>query len=107
MNLKQLIDAQAKASFVEGYEATDEEALGIAIAHYFQWDGKRIFDTLQNALEDANFHTLNESLSEAWEKEEERSEAARKAIENNSSYKWAKGVIDEVDKKAKKDLTNS
>ena len=44
-------------SFVDGYEATDEEALGIALSQYSEWDGLFILRTAEYALEDANFHT--------------------------------------------------
>ena len=42
--------------FVEGYEATPQEKIGIALAHYFTWDS-RIIEACHDALEDANFHT--------------------------------------------------
>lgn len=35
---------------------TDETCLGMALSHFFQWDGVRIMDTAAEALEDANFH---------------------------------------------------
>lgn len=64
MNLKEIIKSQIKKSFVKEYQdkTTDEEALGIAISHYFKWDGLAILKTLYNALEDANFHTDNEVI---------------------------------------------
>lgn len=43
-------------------EVKDEEVLGVMIAHFLEWDS-RIFKTVTEALEDANFHTL----SEKWE----------------------------------------
>ena len=62
--LKQMIDRQKKDFFVPDYQnkATDEEALGLIVSHYFKWDGLAILKTLSNALEDANFHTENEII---------------------------------------------
>jgi hypothetical protein len=35
----------------------DAEAVGLATARYFGWDGLQILRAAQYALEDANFHT--------------------------------------------------
>jgi hypothetical protein len=43
--------------FVDGYQATDAEALGIITAQFFDWDGVDIMEAAGYALEDANFHT--------------------------------------------------
>ena len=40
-----------------------EEALGVAIAEFFEWDD-RIVDCMQHALEDANFHQLNKIIDD-------------------------------------------
>ncbi len=55
--LTELADAKAKTTFVDTYEASEEEALGLVIAHHFEWDGCAIMRVFQAALEDANFHT--------------------------------------------------
>ena len=62
--LKNMIDRQKKDSFVPEYQdkATDEEALGLIVSNYFQWDGLAILKTLSSALEDANFHSENEKI---------------------------------------------
>ena len=57
--LKTLIDMKKHEAFVEGYEATDAEALGLLISQYFSWDGLTILETTSYALEDANFHNIN------------------------------------------------
>lgn len=44
-------------SFVEGYEWTESEALGLILATYFEWTGEPILETAAAALEDANFHS--------------------------------------------------
>lgn len=64
--LKKLIDAKKQSAFVDDYKdkATDEEALGLLIAGYFEWDGLAILKTLYSALEDANFHTENKTISD-------------------------------------------
>ena len=56
--LKQMIDRQKKDFFMPEYQdkVTDEEALGLIVSHYFEWDGLAILKTLSSALEDANFH---------------------------------------------------
>lgn len=54
--LCQLISKKKETAFIKGYNATDAEALGILIAQYFDWDGKRILETAKWALEDANYH---------------------------------------------------
>ena len=62
--LKGILEEVKAKSFVEGYEASDEEALGILISNYFQWTGLPILKTTYWALEDANFHTENETIEE-------------------------------------------
>lgn len=52
---------------------TDADALGIIVAKYLKWDGGDIMETMFSALEDANFHDLNNKLLktyEDWENEE-------------------------------------
>jgi hypothetical protein len=64
--LKLLIREKKSTGFLKGYEASDAEALGLLIAKYFEWDGERIFKTMFNAFEDANFHKFNREISELW-----------------------------------------
>jgi hypothetical protein len=61
------IERVKKDSFVDGYQATDAEALGIALAGFFSWDGLEILRTAQYALEDANFHTESAIVGEMAE----------------------------------------
>ncbi len=53
------VTAMKNRMFTPEYVTTakDEDALGIAISQYFEWDGAAIMRTLYYALEDANFHT--------------------------------------------------
>lgn len=55
--LSQLASQQGKDSFVEGYQFKESEALGILIAHHYEWDGRRIMEVFESALEDANYHS--------------------------------------------------
>ena len=54
--LDALIQEQKHRSFTDPAKASDEDALGIVIAHHFEWDGHAILRTAAAALEDANFH---------------------------------------------------
>lgn len=64
MTLKKLITEKKRLAFSDGYEATDEEALGLLISQYFEWDGISILKTLGYALEDANFHSEHSKVNE-------------------------------------------
>lgn len=68
MILKQLIEHKKKTSFVDGYDASDAEALGLLISQYFNYDGEEIFNTLYNAMEDANFHEFNAIMKREWKR---------------------------------------
>jgi hypothetical protein len=61
--LKELIEQQEEESFTDPSTATDEDALGILIAHHFTWDGEAILRVFEAALEDANFHTEAEAVA--------------------------------------------
>lgn len=55
--LRAEIERVKKDSFVEGYQAADEEAMGLILSHFTRWDGLAILRAAQYGLEDANFHT--------------------------------------------------
>lgn len=58
--LKPLIDEVKKKCFcIADDEVSDEDALGLILSKYFNWDGVAILKTAYNALEDANYHTVN------------------------------------------------
>ncbi len=61
-----LITEQKKQSFYNPKTTTDEEAIGVMLANYFEWDGNKIFKTAYNAFEDANFHDFNEGFEKIW-----------------------------------------
>lgn len=68
--LNELIQKQKKENFGDPSKATDQEALGIMISQYFQWDGQQIFDCAYNAFEDSNFHSFNEKFENMWKQTE-------------------------------------
>ena len=45
------------------------EKLGREISQTCLWVGEDILTVFKSALEDANFHSFNKSVSELWEKE--------------------------------------
>jgi hypothetical protein len=57
--IKQLLNQIKSESFVQGYEATDEEAMGLLLSKYFEWDGQKCLEAVYSALEDSNWHTEN------------------------------------------------
>lgn len=57
MSLREVIDRRKAESFSDPSKVKDTEALGIAIASFFDWDGVAILEVAVAALEDANFHT--------------------------------------------------
>jgi len=60
-----------RLSFVEGYQASDEEAMGILLSRFFKWDGVAIMKAAAAGLEDANFHTECALVLELARKAEE------------------------------------
>jgi hypothetical protein len=56
--------------FTKDYQASDEEALGIVLAQFFEWDGVAVLKTASYALEDANFHTESAVLDDLAAKAE-------------------------------------
>jgi hypothetical protein len=68
-HLKAVIEEIRTTHFVQSYQdkATEMECLGVAIAGYFDWDS-RIVEAFSEALTDANFHGLRESLEREAEK---------------------------------------
>lgn len=63
MTLKNLIEQRKQESFTDPSQASDEEALGILVSSYFEWDGLAIMRTFGEALTDANFHSEAEKVA--------------------------------------------
>jgi hypothetical protein len=55
--IKRAIAAAKTEYFTEGYQASDTEALGIALSNAFEWTVNPILKTAAAALEDSNWHT--------------------------------------------------
>ena len=70
--VKQVLEGIKKESFIEGYQATDEETMGLLISKYFEWNGLKILKATYNALEDANFHTENIEIQKMIDRIEAR-----------------------------------
>lgn len=66
---KQAIKLKKETAFVNPQKATDEDALGILISQFTEWDGSKIFDVSYNAFEDSNFHSFNEIFKKEWDRE--------------------------------------
>lgn len=64
--LQALVDATKRTHFTDGYKATDEEAFGLLMAKYFEYDA-RILQAASKALEDANFHSQSSVVDELYE----------------------------------------
>ena len=60
--LKDLMNEITKNTFVTGYNATEEEKLGMILSKFYEWDGIKILQTAYWALEDSNFHSENEVI---------------------------------------------
>lgn len=70
-DLKVLIDSQIKQSYMPEYQAEQKDAdgLGQLISKYFEWDGLQILEAFYIALEDSNYHTINEKIADMIENE--------------------------------------
>jgi len=53
--------------FIPEYQASDEEAMGLLLSQFFEWDGLAILRTAKWALEDANFHRESAKVAELVE----------------------------------------
>lgn len=67
--LSALLEKEATTIFVDGFEVTDPETLGIVISCHYEWSGRRICEAFMYALEDANFHSLAEKVRECLDNE--------------------------------------
>lgn len=61
-----VIQLVKEKAFTNPDQITDADALGIIVAKYLKWNGADIMETMHSALEDANYHTLNEKLLETY-----------------------------------------
>ena len=54
--VRPIVDQIKKTSFNDDYQATTEEAMGLLISKFLEWDGLSILRAAAYALEDANYH---------------------------------------------------
>ena len=54
--LAEMVAGIQETSFVDGYTATDSQAMGMLLTRFSEYDGLSILRAAQYALEDANFH---------------------------------------------------
>jgi hypothetical protein len=73
-NIRDRIERIKRASFNDDYQATDEEAMGILLSRFFDYDGIAILKAASFGLEDANFHTLNAEVGRLIKREQARFE---------------------------------
>lgn len=71
-----LLDGIKASYFNNDYQATNEEAMGILLAQYFDWDGIAVLTAAGYGLEDSNFHTLNAKVDRLIAAENKRAEVA-------------------------------
>lgn len=53
-----LLDDIKRTHFTKGYDASNEEAMGILLTEFFERDGIAVLEAASVGLEDANFRTL-------------------------------------------------
>ena len=64
--IPQLLETIKAKAFVDGYEATDEEALGLVVSKFCKWDALSITKVAAEAYEDANFDDLAHNVKTNW-----------------------------------------
>lgn len=67
--LSPLVEATKQSAFTDDYTATTEEALGIILAKFYEWNGNKILKASAYALEDANYHTESYIISDLAQSE--------------------------------------
>lgn len=65
-----LIAEQKEESFIHPEQISDAEALGILVAQWAEWEGKKIVEAFISALEDANYHSFLNVVEAAWKREQ-------------------------------------
>lgn len=65
--MRKAISMYKDQGFDDPTKISDEQSLGILISQVSDFDGDYIFDTVTYALEDSNYHELNDGWSKAYE----------------------------------------
>ena len=60
--LPTLLDAIKEKAYVNGYKASDAEALGLVVSKFTKWDLGAILNVTSEALEDANFDDVAKQI---------------------------------------------
>jgi hypothetical protein len=79
--IQPLLDAIKRDRFNDDYQATNEEAMGILLSNYFDWDGIAVLTAASHGLEDSNFHTLSAKVDRLITAENRAEKAAIRAQE--------------------------
>jgi len=77
--VQEVLDDIKHGSFKLDYKATDEEAMGLLLSHFFEYDGIAILEAAGHGLTHSNFADAKDELDELVKREQARSEAAIKA----------------------------
>ena len=56
--LKPILEKLKQETFVAGYQASDEEAIGLLVSKFFEWDGHAVIRASLHGLEDSNWPML-------------------------------------------------
>ncbi len=67
--VKTAIELKREVAFVPEYaqKARESEILGIIVAQYFKWSGRKVAEAAYAGLEEANFHTESHRFNEIWQ----------------------------------------
>ena len=60
--LPTLLDAIKEKAYVNGYKASDTEALGLVVSKFTKWDLGAILNVTSEALEDANYDDVAKQI---------------------------------------------
>lgn len=70
-------------------QASDGECLGVALAHYFGWQGTPMLEACYSGLEDGNYHTLNQVVQIL-----QNAHGTKKQLAHDL-YDWARKILNE------------
>ena len=57
MSVQVILNVIKRESFTSPETTSNEEAMGLLMSKFFEWDGVKILKATSSALEDANFHS--------------------------------------------------
>tara|TARA_R100000541_G_scaffold58691_1_gene70314 strand:- start:16 stop:276 length:261 start_codon:yes stop_codon:yes gene_type:complete len=62
-----VINLVKEKAFINPDQASDCDALGILVARCLDWSGEDIMEVIFSALEDSNYHDLNQRLLKTYQ----------------------------------------